>query len=366
MSAQRARRGRRALRVQRARTGKHPRVWQEGARFERRARRAGRASAPHTARALPRPWRWRRRKSSSDSTWRDYSTVSAHESRHGVGTRPRRALIAARTRRLERARLFYGHGTDNARDEAAALVLPRHAAAARRARARVAARRPRRSARVEKLLEQRIAQRVPLAYLTHEAWFAGSAFLRRRTRADPALADRRTHRAALRALDRRAARASRARSSALARAASRWPARRRFHARASTPWTSTPARSKWRRSTGAPAPNTARAARGVRPFRGAFGASYDIIVSNPPYVGDARDARPAARVPARAATRARVRTRGTRFRRNHPASRRAPPAAARVCWWWRWATPSVRCDARIRECRSPGSNSNAAAAECSC
>jgi ribosomal protein L3 glutamine methyltransferase len=79
-------------------------------------------------------------------------------------------------RRLKRARLFYGHGTDNARDEAAALVF--HAmrlahddphAPARRS---TAAQR----ARIDELLAARAGKRVPLAYLTHEAWFAGLPF----------------------------------------------------------------------------------------------------------------------------------------------------------------------------------------------
>ena len=84
------------------------------------------------------------------------------------------ALIASVERRLKRARVFFGHGTDNARDEAAALVfhvmrLPHDSPA------RVLARRvpPARHARVEEWLARRVKERLPLAYLTHEAWFAG-------------------------------------------------------------------------------------------------------------------------------------------------------------------------------------------------
>src|SRR6185295_3402794 len=86
-------------------------------------------------------------------------------------------LIASVERRLRRARVFFGHGTDNARDEAAALVfhamrLAHHAPPrVLRRRATVA-----QSARVEALLERRIAERVPPAYLTHEAWFANLRF----------------------------------------------------------------------------------------------------------------------------------------------------------------------------------------------
>ena len=80
-------------------------------------------------------------------------------------------------RRLTRARVFFGHGTDNARDEAAALVFHvmrlSHAAAPGALRKRASAKQ---QARVESLLAQRIEQRVPLAYLTHEAWFAGLRF----------------------------------------------------------------------------------------------------------------------------------------------------------------------------------------------
>ena len=85
-------------------------------------------------------------------------------------------LIGSVQRRLTRARVFFGHGTDNARDEAAALVyfvmrLPQGSPASLRRRATAA-----QVARIDALLERRIAERVPLPYLTHEAWFAGLKF----------------------------------------------------------------------------------------------------------------------------------------------------------------------------------------------
>jgi ribosomal protein L3 glutamine methyltransferase len=86
-------------------------------------------------------------------------------------------LIERAVRRLRRARVYFGHGTDNARDEAAALVhhvlrLPFDAPP------RALARRVDASAlgRFEALLARRIDERAPLAYLTHEAWFAGLKF----------------------------------------------------------------------------------------------------------------------------------------------------------------------------------------------
>lgn len=86
-------------------------------------------------------------------------------------------LIESVQRRLARARVFFGHGTDNARDEAAALVFHvmrlSHAAGPAALRKRPNAKQ---QARVAALLAQRIEQRVPLAYLTHEAWFAGLRF----------------------------------------------------------------------------------------------------------------------------------------------------------------------------------------------
>ncbi len=71
-------------------------------------------------------------------------------------------------------RVHFGHGTDNARDEAAELVF--FAAGIAHSEGRAAYRRPlspRRRARIDDLLHRRLARRQPLAYLTHRAFFAG-------------------------------------------------------------------------------------------------------------------------------------------------------------------------------------------------
>jgi len=73
--------------------------------------------------------------------------------------------------------VYFGHGTDTAADEAAALVFHaldlKHDAPLKVLTRRVTlARRE----RVEALLRRRIDERIPLAYLTHEAWFAGLPF----------------------------------------------------------------------------------------------------------------------------------------------------------------------------------------------
>ncbi len=78
---------------------------------------------------------------------------------------------------LARGKVFFGHGTDSARDEAAELVF--FAAGIEHARgARAYARKlPARTvARIESLLERRIKERLPLPYLTHRAFFAGLKF----------------------------------------------------------------------------------------------------------------------------------------------------------------------------------------------
>jgi ribosomal protein L3 glutamine methyltransferase len=87
-----------------------------------------------------------------------------------------RSLIERGARRLTRARVFFGHGTDNAWDEAASLVLHAlglpHAAGAALYRRRVGAAR---AARAAALITRRIAERMPAAYLTGVTWFAGLA-----------------------------------------------------------------------------------------------------------------------------------------------------------------------------------------------
>lgn len=79
--------------------------------------------------------------------------------------------------RFHESKLFFGHGCDNAYDEAAWLIL--HAlhlppdTLAPYLDARLT--RHERLAVLE-LLQQRIARRLPVAYLTHEAWQAGLRF----------------------------------------------------------------------------------------------------------------------------------------------------------------------------------------------
>ncbi|HEX6319201.1 MAG TPA: 50S ribosomal protein L3 N(5)-glutamine methyltransferase [Burkholderiales bacterium] len=81
------------------------------------------------------------------------------------------ALIAQTERRLRAARLHYGHGTDNPRDEAAYLVLrglglPFDAPLDQEADPRS----------IEKLVKDRIDKRIPVAYLLKEAWLDGVPF----------------------------------------------------------------------------------------------------------------------------------------------------------------------------------------------
>lgn len=78
---------------------------------------------------------------------------------------------------FNRAGLYFGHGTDNAFDEAAyltlfALDLPPQIPE----RYYAAVLLPEERERVITLLRRRVEERVPAPYLTHEAWFAGMPF----------------------------------------------------------------------------------------------------------------------------------------------------------------------------------------------
>src|SRR4030095_3076975 len=73
--------------------------------------------------------------------------------------------------------LWYGHGTDNARDEAVALIIgvlglsfEEIASAATRALS------GEERARIDALVRRRIDDRIPVPYLVSEAWFGGHRF----------------------------------------------------------------------------------------------------------------------------------------------------------------------------------------------
>ena len=87
-----------------------------------------------------------------------------------------RALIERGARRLRRAGVFFGHGTDNAWDDSAVLVL--HALGLPHAGRAIYARRVgvRGAERVNALITRRIVERIPAVYLTGETWFAGLPF----------------------------------------------------------------------------------------------------------------------------------------------------------------------------------------------
>jgi len=195
-------------------------------------------------------------------------------------------LIARGAARLKRARVFFGHGTDNAHDEAAALVL--HAlglpacGGAALYRRRVDRTRER---CVQQLLTRRIRERMPAAYLTGVTWFAGA-----RIEVDPRVLIPRSPIAEL--IERRFApwidpvRVQRVLdvgtgSGCIAIACARVLPRARVDAIDISLDALAVARRNVRRH---------RLARRVRLLRSdhfsALGnASYDIIVANPPYVG---------------------------------------------------------------------------------
>jgi len=88
-----------------------------------------------------------------------------------------RDLILKVAARFKAARLHYGHGTESALEEAAWLVGHAIGARPEALDSRLAARpTAAERGRIEQLTAERIKTRKPLAYLLHEAWFAGRRF----------------------------------------------------------------------------------------------------------------------------------------------------------------------------------------------
>jgi len=81
------------------------------------------------------------------------------------------------TERFSEANLYFGHGTDNAWDEAVALVLHAlhlpHYINPSVLDARIT---QEQKQRIMELIELRVEKRLPVPYLTHEAWFSGMSF----------------------------------------------------------------------------------------------------------------------------------------------------------------------------------------------
>lgn len=78
---------------------------------------------------------------------------------------------------FESAKLYYGHGTNNAWDEAVALALfvlqlPPDVDASVIERVLT----PKEIETLSELIHQRVTERIPVPYLTHEAWFCGLKF----------------------------------------------------------------------------------------------------------------------------------------------------------------------------------------------
>lgn len=88
-----------------------------------------------------------------------------------------RDMIRWAVSHFNEAGLYYGHGTDNAWDEAVALVLHTlylpHNVNPTVMDARLTSQE---KDKIHQLIRRRIDDRIPLPYLTHEAWFSGLPF----------------------------------------------------------------------------------------------------------------------------------------------------------------------------------------------
>lgn len=112
-------------------------------------------------------------------SWRPASIIlRSHINLAGMDMRTIGQWVRYCERRLEQSGAVFGHGTDNALDEAAWLVL--HVLGCPldgRFDAWDEPVAPRQSQQIETLLERRVSERRPLAYLLGEAWFCGFRFM---------------------------------------------------------------------------------------------------------------------------------------------------------------------------------------------
>lgn len=88
-----------------------------------------------------------------------------------------RDFVRFATSRFNEAGLYYGHGTDNAWDEALALVLHAlhltHHMDSHILDSRLT---QNEKQHLLEMIERRVQERIPVAYLTHETWFANLSF----------------------------------------------------------------------------------------------------------------------------------------------------------------------------------------------
>ena len=251
--------------------------------------------------------------------------------------------------------MHFGHGTDNARDEAAELVFfVAGLAHALGAGAYARELTPRQAARIDALLQRRIAERMPLAYLTHRAFFAGLELY-----VDERVLVPRSPIAELvlnrfRAVDRLPPRAPHPGYRHRIRR-DRAGLRQGLSARAGRC-----GRYLRRGIAGVPA-QCAQLGLGRRVtalqsdyFSGVAGRRYDIIVSNPPYVGRAemralpREYRHEPRLGLASGAR------WLGVGAGNFAPKRDRTSRMTASWSWRSAIPRRRCCGRFRGCRLSG------------